>query len=58
MNINKAIGFNFGSDWHDSFERTFNGISKEIMNPTTMKSYNFYRDSNPKKPKVFKSTYR
>ena len=21
------------------------------MNPTTMKSYNFYRDSNPKKPK-------
>ena len=51
MNINKAVGFNFGSDWHDSFERSFEGISKEIMNPTTMKSYNFYRDSNPKKPK-------
>ena len=51
MNINKAVGFNFGQDWHDSFERSFNGISKEIMNPTTMKSYNFYRDSNPKKPK-------
>ena len=50
MNINKAIGFNFGSDWHDSFERTFKGISDNIMNPTTMKSYNFYRDSNPKKP--------
>jgi len=51
MNINKAVGFNFGQDWHDSFEKSFNGISKEIMNPTTMKSYNFYRDSNPNKPK-------
>jgi len=51
MNINKAVGFSFGQDWHDSFERSFNGISKEIMNPATMKSYNFYRDSNPKKPK-------
>ena len=33
MNINKAVGFSFGQDWHDSFERSFNGISKEIMNP-------------------------
>ena len=51
MNINKAVKFNFGSDWHDSFERSFKGISDNIMNTTTMKSYNFYRDSNPKKPK-------
>jgi len=50
-NINKAIGFNFDKDWHDSFERTFNGISSNIMKSTEMKSYNFYRDSNPSKPK-------
>jgi ribosomal protein S6 len=51
QNINKAIGFNFGEDWHNSFERTFNGISDNIMRPTIMKQYNFYRDSNPRKPK-------
>jgi len=51
MNINKAVGFNFGQDWHNSFEKTFKGISDNIMQPTTMKQYNFYRDSNPRKPK-------
>ena len=49
--INKIIGFNFGEDWHNSFERTFKGISDNIMKPTEMKTYNFYRDSNPRKPK-------
>ena len=50
QNINKAIGFSFGKDWHDSFERSFKGISDNIMNPSTMKQYNFYRDSDSKKP--------
>ena len=51
QDINKAIGFNFGEDWHNSFEKTFKGISDNIMQPTIMKQYNFYRDSNPRKPK-------
>lgn len=50
QNINKAIGFSFGEDWHNSFERSFKGISDKIMNPSTMKQYNFYRDSDSKKP--------
>ena len=50
QNINKAIGFSFGEDWHNSFERSFKGISDKIMNPSTMKQYNFYRDSDNKKP--------
>lgn len=50
QNINKAVGFSFGEDWHNSFERTFKGISENIMSPMVMKQYNFYRDSNPRKP--------
>ena len=50
QNINKAIGFSFGEDWHNSFERSFKGISDNIMNPSTMKQYNFYRDSDKQKP--------
>lgn len=50
-NINKAIRFVFDKDWHDSFIKTFNGVSDSIMKPSEMKRYNFYRDSNLNKPK-------
>ena len=49
--INKAVGFNFDGDWHNSYERTFKAISQIIMSPAVMKGYKFFRDSNPKKPK-------
>ena len=50
-NINKAIKFNFDKDWHNSFVRSFTGISKNILSLGEMKQYNFYRDSNKAKPK-------
>lgn len=50
-NINKAIKFDFDKDWHDSFVRSFIGISKNILTLSEMKQYNFYRDSNNAKPK-------
>jgi hypothetical protein len=46
--INKAAKFEFGKDWHDSFEKTYAGVLT-IMNKSQLGQYNFYRDSNPKK---------
>lgn len=46
--INKAAGFEFGKDWHDSFEKTYAGVLT-IMPKASLAQYNFYRDSNPKK---------
>lgn len=47
--INKAVKFEFGKDWHDSFEKTVNAVLT-VIPKTTMRQYDFYRDSNPKKP--------
>lgn len=47
--INKAIRFDFDKDWHSSFEKTFEGIKKEILSISDMKKYEFYRDSNKNK---------
>jgi len=47
--INKAIKFEFGKDWHDSFEKTINAVLT-VIPKTSMSQYDFYRDSNPKKP--------
>lgn len=46
--INKAAGFEFGKDWHDSFEKTYAGVLT-IISKSQLAQYNFYRDSNPKK---------
>ena len=47
--INKAVKFEFGKDWHDSFEKTINAVLT-VMPKSTIGQYDFYRDSNPKKP--------
>jgi hypothetical protein len=47
--INKAVGFEFGKDWHDSFEKTVNAVLT-VLPKSTIGQYDFYRDSNPKKP--------
>jgi len=47
--INKAVKFEFGKDWHDSFEKTVNAVLT-VMPKSTIGQYDFYRDSNPKKP--------
>jgi hypothetical protein len=46
--INKAAGFEFGKDWHDSFEKTYAAVIT-VITKASMAQYNFYRDSNPKK---------
>lgn len=48
--INKAVGFEFGKDWHDSFEKTYDAITT-IIPKNSLGQYDFYRDSNPKKIK-------
>lgn len=45
--INKECKFEFGKDWHESFIKTTDAVFSKIQN---MKRYNFYRDSNKKKP--------
>lgn len=47
--INKAIKFDFGKDWHESFEKTINAVLT-VIPKSSIGQYNFYRDSNPKKP--------
>ena len=47
--INKAVKFEFGKDWHDSFEKTINAVLT-VIPKSSMGQYDFYRDSNPKKP--------
>lgn len=47
--INKAVKFEFGKDWHNSFEKTINAILT-VIPKSSIGQYNFYRDSNPKKP--------
>jgi hypothetical protein len=47
--INKAVKFEFGKDWHESFEKTVNAILT-VIPKSSMGYYDFYRDSNPKKP--------
>lgn len=47
--INKAVKFEFGKDWHDSFEKTINAVLT-VIPKSNMGQYDFYRDSNPKKP--------
>jgi len=47
--INKAVKFEFGKDWHDSFEKTINAILT-VIPKSSMGYYDFYRDSNSKKP--------
>lgn len=47
--INKAVKFEFGKDWHDSFEKTINAILT-VIPKSNMGQYDFYRDSNAKKP--------
>ena len=46
--INKAAGFDFGKDWHDSFEKTYAGVLT-IIPKNALAQYTFYRDSNKKK---------
>jgi hypothetical protein len=48
--INKTVKFNFGKDWHDSFEKTVTAVLT-VISKSSMGQYDFYRDSNPKKPK-------
>ena len=48
--INKAIKFNFDKSWHDSFKKTINAILT-VIPKSCMAQYDFYRDSNPQKPK-------
>lgn len=47
--INKAIKFDFSKDWHESFEKTVNAVLT-VISKGTIGQYEFYRDSNPKKP--------
>jgi len=47
--INKAVKFEFGKDWHDSFEKTINAVLT-VIPKSNIGLYDFYRDSNPKKP--------
>ena len=47
--INKTVNFNFGKDWHDSFEKTINAVLT-VIPKSNIGQYDFYRDSNPKKP--------
>jgi len=50
--ISKAIGFNFGEKWNNSFQRTFEAISKSTgKDKINIKDYITYRDSDNKKPK-------
>ena len=47
--INRTVKFEFGKDWHDSFEKTVNAVLT-VIPKSSMGYYDFYRDSNPKKP--------
>lgn len=47
--INKAVKFDFGKDWQDSFEKTVDAVLT-VIPKSTIGQYDFYRDSNPKKP--------
>jgi len=50
--ISKAVGFNFGEKWNNSFQRTFEAISKSTgKDKINIKDYITYRDSDNKKPK-------
>lgn len=46
--INKFVGFEFGKDWHDSFVKSYAAVTT-IISKAQLATYNFYRDSNPKK---------
>jgi hypothetical protein len=48
--INKAIKFEFSKDWHESFEKTVKAVLT-IITSSNIGHYEFYRDSNPSKPK-------
>ena len=50
--INKAVGFEFGKDWHHSFEKTFDAITRKIIPKSKLGQYKFYRDSDKKKPYI------
>lgn len=46
--INKHVGFSFGKDWHESFEKTYNAIIT-VISKSNLSQYNYYRDSNKNK---------
>lgn len=46
--LNRAIKFEFGKDWHESFKKTVEAIVTIIPN-SIIDQYVFFRDSNPKK---------
>lgn len=47
--INKTVKFDFDKTWHESFEKTINAVLT-VIPKSSMKNYDFYRDSNAKKP--------
>lgn len=48
--INKAVNFEFGKDWQESFKKTVDAILT-VIPKTKISQYDFYRDSNAKKLK-------
>ena len=49
LKIDKAIGFQFGKDWHNSFIKSFDAFTSKIIKKTDLSKYEFYRDSDKKK---------
>ena len=49
LKINKAIGFQFSKDWHDSYEKSFAAFTSKIISKKNLGQYEFYRDSDNKK---------
>ena len=52
LKIDKAIGFQFGKDWHDSFTKSFTAFTSKIISKSNLSQYEFYRDSDKKKLKM------
>lgn len=48
--INKAVNFEFGKDWQESFKKTVDAILT-VIPKSKISQYDFYRDSNAKKLK-------
>jgi len=52
LKIDKAVGFQFSKDWHDSYTKSFDAFTKKIISKGNLKDYEFYRDSDNKKLKM------
>ena len=44
--INKKIGFNFDKDWYNSFLKSYEGFTSNIISESNLGDYDFYRDSD------------